>query len=152
MNNDEVHRKQAYQRAYSTHGYSPKALQWNNYQSAATRYKALVDRTVPSDKRILDAGCGMGDLLPFILAKGTPAHYLGVDITPEFIDIATNHYLGFDFMVANPFDSSFSRVFDIVYCCGVLNMGGDNWLEKRKGMISKLFSLCTNTLAFNMAG
>jgi len=127
-------------------------MQWDSYRSAAVRYKALVELTDPTDKSVLDAGCGMGDLLPYILAKGMPEHYSGVDITPEFVNIASRHYLGFDFKVANPFDSDYSCTFNIVYCSGVLNMGGDDWLEIRKHMVSKLFALTTQTLAFNMAG
>lgn len=146
------HRREAYQRTFSKHGLSPKSLQWNSYISAAVRYKALVELTSPEDKTVLDAGCGMGDLLPYILAKGIPKDYLGIDITPEFVDIASGHYLGFDFKVADPFSNEFTDVFDIVYCCGVLNAKGDNWLERRKEMITKLFSITTDTLAFNMAG
>ncbi|MBI2798525.1 class I SAM-dependent methyltransferase [Candidatus Saccharibacteria bacterium] len=145
-------RKKYYQRTLKSHGESPKSLQWVNYRAAALRYHALVSSLTIEGKSILDAGCGMGDLLPYLYADTGNFQYLGVDVTPEFIDIANKRYDGDKFQVANPFSSEFNEKFDIVLSSGVMNSVGEDWLEQRKTMITKLYSLSNNICAFNMAG
>jgi SAM-dependent methyltransferase len=54
------------------------------------RSRVLVNEYIrprPSD-RILDIGCGPGNMLPFLPA----CHYLGVDVNPEYIKTARKRY------------------------------------------------------------
>lgn len=127
-------------------------MQWANYKAAAARYRQLVSDLNLESKTILDAGCGMGDLLPYIYAQAHDFTYLGVDVTPEFIAIARKRYDGEEFQVANPFDEDFTQKFDIVISSGVMNSASSNWLEERQHMIMKLFTLANEALVFNMAG
>jgi SAM-dependent methyltransferase len=94
----------------------------------------------------------MGDLLPFLYAKGKNFKYLGIDITPEFIEIARKRFEGHDFEVGDPFAENLGEKFDIVVSSGVMNANPDDWLNKRKAMITQLFSHSRKVLAFNMAG
>lgn len=141
-----------YKRAFNEYGESPKALRWANYKTAAVRYRQLVADLDIKNKSILDAGCGMGDILPFLYAKAIDFEYLGVDIEPNFIDIAKKRYDGHQFKVANPFTDDFSETFNIVLSCGAMNANIPNWLGERKKMIAKLFKLSNEALAFSMAG
>ena len=120
-----------YKKSLAEHGEGPKALLWANYRIAAIRYKELVADIPIEGRSILDAGCGMGDLLPFLYAKSTNFRYLGVDTNNDFIKIAKKHYEGHEFKVADPFTKKIGR-FDIVISSGVLNGNVDNWMEKRK--------------------
>lgn len=141
-----------YLRAFSEHGESPKSLKWISYKSVAKRYRQLVRDLNFENKTILDAGCGMGDLLPFIYAKSSNFDYLGVDIIPEFIDIAKKRYEGNAFKVADVFGKDFNQKFDVIVSSGIMNHNISDWLEVRKKMIVKLFDLANEVLAFNMAG
>lgn len=141
-----------YNKGFNDHGESPKALQWTSYKSAAIRYRQLVNDLELGNKSILDAGCGMGDLLPYIYAKTANFQYLGVDVTPEFIDIAKKRYHGHEFQVADPFSDEFTERFDVVVSSGVLNANKPSWLEERKQRIQKLYVIADEVLAFNMAG
>ncbi len=142
----------SYSKTFAKHGFSPKAMQWSSYKTAAVRYRVLASQVNVSGKTVLDAGCGMGDLLPYLLAKGEPSEYLGVDITADFVEVAQKHYDGYEFAVTNPFSDDFTGTFDIVISSGVMNANTPGWLDKRKEMITKLFSLCREVLVFNMAG
>jgi len=42
--------------------------------------------------RILDVGCGFGDLNGFLKRRGISVDYTGIDITPGFVEIATKAY------------------------------------------------------------
>lgn len=145
-------KESSYQNSFNRHGEGSKALQWKNYRSAALRYRQLLSDVELEGKSILDAGCGMGDLLPHIYAKADNFQYLGVDIVPEFIDIAKKRYHGHEFRVADPFSNEFTERFDIVVSSGVLNSNRPNWLEERKQKIQKLYEVTDEALAFNMSG
>jgi len=140
-----------YEDSFGRYGESPKALHWANYRVPAVRFRELVQDLPIEGKRILDAGCGMGDLLPFLYAKSPDFSYLGMDINADFIDIARRRYEGHEFKVGNPFNDDVGK-FDIVISSGVLNGNVENWMEKRKKAIKSLFDKSEVALAFNMSG
>lgn len=141
-----------YSGAFNEHGESPKSLKWASYKAAAQRYRQLVADLDIAGKTILDAGCGMGDLLPYLYGKTSKFTYLGVDIAPEFIDVARKRYEGHRFEVGDPFSDQLSVRFDIVIASGVMNSSATGWLEERKRMIRQLFKLTNEAASFNMAG
>ena len=141
-----------YESAYERYGESPKSLHWVNYASQAIRFKYLVADLDIENKSILDVGCGMGDLLPFLYAKADKFNYLGVDINKNFIEVAKKRYEGHSFKVADVFTEKVSGRYDTVISSGVMNQNIPNWLVVRKQMIKKLFELSSDVLAFNMAG
>jgi SAM-dependent methyltransferase len=130
--------KEDYDWSLKKFGPGPKALLWWDYRSMAIRFRELV-RLVPVEgKTIMDAGCGLGDLLPYLYAKSVDFRYVGYDIKPEFIVEAKKHFrLG---------------LYDVVISSGVMNGNVKNWLEKRQKMITNLFDQTGEVLAFNMAG
>ncbi len=152
MDNQSQSRLKSYQNSFAEHGESPKSLQWSSYKAAAVRYEQLVADLNIENKTILDAGCGMGDLLPYLYSKSVNFDYLGVDITPNFIEIARKRYAGSTFEVFNPFDNDLAQKYDIVLSSGVMNIKTPDWENKRKMMIERLYGYANEVLAFNMAG
>lgn len=149
---DPQDRRRAYQRSLDRHGANPKALQWKDYRSAARRFVQVTADLDIAGRAILDAGCGMGDLLPYLYAKHMDFTYTGMDITPEFIDIARERFAGHTFVVGNPFTEPPEEPFDIIICSGVLNANQQDWLATRAAMVGRLFGLAGEAVAFNMAG
>jgi SAM-dependent methyltransferase len=148
---DFSHLREDYNQSLKRFGPGPKALLWWDYRSMAIRFRALV-KDVPIDgKSIMDAGCGLGDLLPYLYAKSTNFRYLGVDKNKGFIDVAKLRYEGHDFRVDDPFNNRIG-MFDVVVSSGVMNGNVQNWLAKRKKMIANLYDQTGEVLAFNMAG
>lgn len=141
-----------YSKALSEYGESPKSLQWNNYASAAIRYRQIVADLDLDGKSILDIGCGMGDILPYIYSKAPNFEYLGVDRNEDFINIAKKRYEGHNFRVFDPFKENLGQTFDVVILCGAMNANKPNWLENRKQKIHQIYSLADKAVAFNMAG
>lgn len=117
----------------------------------AIRFRELVKKVPVDGKLIMDAGCGMGDLLPYLYAKSIDFRYLGVDKNRDFIKIARKRYEGHEFKTGDPFNNHVGK-FQVVLTSGVMNGNVPNWLEKRKKMIANLFDQTTEVLAFNMAG
>jgi SAM-dependent methyltransferase len=148
---DFANLKEDYDQSFARFGPGPKALLWWDYRSMAIRFRALVQAVPVEGKTIMDAGCGLGDLLPFLYAKSTNFKYLGVDRKQEFVDIAKQRYEGHEFKVGDPFNSRIG-MYDVVLSSGVMNGNVKNWLAKRKRMIANLFDQTGEVLAFNMAG
>jgi len=148
----DMNESDIYQNGLDRYGESPLALHWTDYRSMAIRFKNLIKDLDVEDKTILDAGCGMGDLLPYLYSKADNFKYLGVDINSGFIDIAKKRYENHRFEVGNPFSGKFGQQFDLVVTSGVMNINVKNWQSNRKTMIKNLFALSREALAFNMAG
>ena len=143
--------REDYSKSLEYYGPGPKALLWWDYRSMALRFRELVKNIPVEGKSILDAGCGMGDLLPFLYAKATNFNYLGVDKNEEFIKIAKQRYEGHQFKQGDPFNHKIG-LFDVVVSSGVMNGNVPGWLDKRKKMIASLYDQTGEVLAFNMAG
>lgn len=148
---DFRHTEENYEKSLAQYGPGPKALLWWDYRSMAVRFRELIKDVPIESYSILDAGCGMGDLLPFLYAKSDNFKYLGVDINSEFIKIARRRYEGHEFKVGDPFNKTIGQ-FDLVLSSGVMNGNVKNWHNKRKRMITNLFEQADKALAFNMAG
>ena len=72
---------------------------------------------VPPDLRVLDLGCGTGDLL----ATLRPSKGVGVDFSERMINIASSKYPKLNFITADVEDSSSSmtRVHSISSFCSI---------------------------------
>lgn len=143
--------REDYEKSLKLYGPGPKALLWWDYRSMAIRFRELVADVPVENKHIMDAGCGMGDLLPYLYAKSSNFKYIGLDTHTHFIDIARHRYEGHDFKVADPFNDKVG-MYDVVLSSGVMNSNVAGWREKRRKMIKSLFSQTGEVLAFNMAG
>jgi SAM-dependent methyltransferase len=148
----EWNEKGIYEQALRIYGESPKSLHWTNYREMAMRFRQLVADLDLEGRSILDAGCGMGDVLPYIYAKTSNFKYLGVDINEGFIDIAKKRYEPNNFKVLDPFNDKITGQFDVVISSGVMNVNIPNWLKKRQDMIKRLYKLADEAVVFNMAG
>ena len=148
---DFAHLEEDYDKALKQYGPGPKALLWWDYRSMAIRFRELVKDVPVQGKTILDAGCGLGDLLPYLYAKAADFNYLGLDTNKEFIEHAKRHYEGHLFEVGDPFNKQIG-LFDVIISSGVMNGNAPGWLAKRKRMIENLWNQTGEVLAFNMAG
>ena len=144
-------RKKAYQKTFKKYGATPKAMQWKNAESAEIRYRNITTDVNFENKSVIDLGCGMGDIIPFIEDKSKNFSYTGVDVVPEFTAIAQKKYPQHSFLVGDWMELIDEH--DIVLCSGVLNNKtfGDQYKYKEKA-ISLMYKNVREVLAFNMAG
>lgn len=143
--------REDYEKSLKQFGPGPKALLWWDYRSMAIRFRELVADIPVEGKSIMDAGCGMGDLLPYLYAKSSDFRYLGLDTNEGFLEVAKKRYEGHEFRLGDPFQEKIG-VFDVVISSGVMNSNETSWKKKRRKMIKNLFAQTGEVLAFNMAG
>jgi SAM-dependent methyltransferase len=152
MDSTDPSELRGYSKSFSVHGASPKAMLWHDYRAAARRYRQLLVDLDLDGKSILDVGCGMGDLLPYIYVRTENFNYLGVDKYSQFIEIAKERYAGHEFRTVDPFIHDIGGTFDVVVLCGALNTNEPNWMENRQRKIRRLFEFANEAVVFNMAG
>src|SRR6185436_16930846 len=72
---------------------------------------------VPPGMRVLEVGCGLGDLL----AAVRPARGLGIDFSPPMIDLARQRHPELEFKVADDCDFKTGEEFDYILLSDLVN-------------------------------
>ncbi len=82
------------------------------------RLQEIYRAHVPAGQRVLEVGCGTGD----VLAAVQPSHGVGVDLSPTTIAFAKERHSQFAFHVADAHDlSAIEGPFDVVIASDLLN-------------------------------
>jgi SAM-dependent methyltransferase len=77
--------------------------------------KAGVADVVPPGSRVLDVGCGTGDIIAFL----QPREGLGIDLSPEMVAIAQTRHPHLNFAVHDLMGEPFRGAFDFVVAVDV---------------------------------
>lgn len=83
------------------HGATSAALAGGPAERRALRFDVLCEVGIRSGDRVLDLGCGFGDLLPHLAARGLEVDYLGVDINPRLVEEARRRHPEANFRVCD---------------------------------------------------
>lgn len=70
------------------HGATPAGVDWRDAASQETRFAQLLRLIESPHASVIDYGCGVGAMLPYLRAQGHAGSYLGIDIAEEMIDTA----------------------------------------------------------------
>ncbi|MCA9025235.1 MAG: class I SAM-dependent methyltransferase [Planctomycetaceae bacterium] len=144
---------QRYTDRYETFGYSPMTLGWNKGRQHI-RFEALTSLFPLKGKRILDIGCGFGDLNTLLVDTcGDDYQYLGIDLVPSLVAEAKVRWQrpNVEFLVGDFLKTDFKVPFDIAIASGIFNhrlSAGDNY-EVIHATIARTFSLVKDGLAFD---
>jgi len=130
---------------------SSYALGWRDQESQAIRFRALAAIANLNDRTILDAGCGYGNLLPYLSNLYQLAHYTGIEQIPELLDNAISLYghLPRTTFISGNFLEGGLPVADYVLACGSLNYGSTDpgFIYQA---ISHLYQHCSRGFGFNL--
>ena len=84
------------------------------YHQLLKRYYAFL---VPPGQRVLEVGCGLGDLL----AATHPARAVGLDFSPAVVDLARKRHPQFEFAVADDLELATNEKFDYLLLSDLVN-------------------------------
>jgi Methyltransferase domain len=106
------------------HGPTIAALGWTKPKHTL-RYRILLEywlsQPLTQPLRILDFGCGFGDLFGYAHGRELPIDYTGLDINADLIGVARERYPSARFLCMDLFADSLDERFDIVLSSGVHN-------------------------------
>ena len=103
---------------------------------------SLVEMLAPKEgERILDVGCGTGDLANDIASYG--AIVIGTDASPEMIHTAQQKYPEIQFFTQNATAMNFNNEFDAVFSNAALH-----WIKQQKDVIQNIHNALTSNGRF----
>lgn len=141
-----------YRDRLSRYGYSPKSLGWDKGKQDV-RFEILTSQYDFEGKKVLDIGCGFGDLVGTLEKKCSSFEYLGIDLVPELIEIAKGMHPAANcrFLAVDFLEAEIQETFDYAIASGTFNFRlarGDNY-EFARSVMEKALTLCADGIAFD---
>ncbi len=142
---------QPYSEAVKQFGAGFEATLWNNPAAQRLRFDVMIDLAGIRDARVLDVGCGQGDLAARLVELEVPvAGYVGIDAMPEMVEAAARRDLpGCRFLAGDAVaDPALLRTGDPDYTCisGTLNTMDDGTAQK---LVADAFAAASHGVVFN---
>lgn len=139
-----------YLKQLKKYGYSSKSLGWIKGRQGI-RFRQLT-RFIEKNSKILDYGCGFGDLRGFLEGNDIPVDYHGCDVIPEFLEIAKEKNPKGNFFQIELLET-IDEHYDNIICSGTFNfLYGKEKDSHRKHIfkiINNLFQCSRNSLSID---
>lgn len=134
---------------FDQYGEDERSLGWTKHKQVI-RFKQMFNSLETDGADILDVGCGFGDLYTFLKSqyKEGSFNYTGLDLMPEFIEIAKKNNPGIDFINQDFFNWDTDKRFKYVVECGCFTnldpKAEDDSYEFIDSFIARALALCTD--------
>ncbi|MGZ5042764.1 MAG: class I SAM-dependent methyltransferase [Usitatibacter sp.] len=126
-------------RAY---GFDHRGLGFGNKSSQEKRFEALLPLGDFDGARILDAGCGFGDFLAFLHARGIVPEYTGLDICEPMIERCRERFDGGEarFLAGDVLQFEPDEPYDYVVASGLFGLDSVGARERIRPTMERLFA------------
>ncbi len=104
------------------HGSGPLAVSWKGMHSQLLGFYEMLELGQLDGCRVLDVGCGLGALWPFLQGFASGVVYTGIDICPDMIAAARTCHPDATFEVHDITEKPFDGTFDWVFAAGIFNL------------------------------
>lgn len=139
--------KEHYRNLFQLYGDSYKSAQWSDRATQNKRFKVLCDIADLNGKKVLDFGCGTGDLATFLKEEDINVRYTGVDIVDELLECAREKHPEYSFGNLEQFED---QQFDYILISGVFNNKIDDNRKFYESTLKKLSNQANEGIAFNL--
>lgn len=131
------------------HGPNWRGLGWQSQRNQQRRFAVLLEVGQLANTRVLDVGCGVGDLYNYMRRRGLRVTYTGVDILPEMVAHARKRYPEAQFEVRDVLQGLGCERFDYVLCSGAFNVNFGRNLAAVQEVLRELLRRCIRGVAIN---
>ena len=138
-----------YEQLVQKYGHDPRACDYGRPESQYSKFRVLSEVMQLTNRNILDVGCGFADFAAYLQQRFPGVQYSGIDLCASMITVARRNRPDLDLRVANLFDISFDRPFDVVTANGIFYLLGEQAWPMMQKMIERMFGLAVSALAFN---
>jgi SAM-dependent methyltransferase len=131
-----------YTKRLEQHGATIEALSSGKEERRQLRFKILSEIGIKAGDKILDLGCGFGDLIPFLektLGKDQ-FEYTGVDINEKLVAVAKERFPGYQFMVKDIIQEPLAEQYDYILSTTCFNLRLE--FEDNYDFVEKLLKQC----------
>lgn len=134
-------------------GTTAQALGWRDEAQQRLRFRILTEIADCSGASVLDVGCGFGDLLDYLRAKGQPpASYTGTDLNPALLDIARERHPEASFHTAGDLSGFADDSHDFLFVSGLFNFRIEDNVGFLQTLIRDCYRVARRGVAFNCLG
>jgi SAM-dependent methyltransferase len=132
-------------------GYGFRALGFGRRESQEKRFAAALSLGAFHGKRLLDIGCGFGDLLTWLNARGIEPSYTGVDICRPMIDRCRKRFAGTRarFLIGDALSLEAEEPYDYVVASGIFGYAAKDTRARVRPTLERLFGMARIGLAVN---
>jgi SAM-dependent methyltransferase len=132
-------------------GYGYRALGFGRRSSQEKRFAAALTLGSLHERRLLDVGCGFGDFLAWLAARGVRPRYTGLDICPPMIERCRSRFKNTQarFVIGDALSYEPEEPFDYVVASGIFGYAAKGTRERVRPVLAHLFSLAEIGLAVN---
>lgn len=133
------------------YGYGYRALGFGRRASQEKRFAAALGLGNFHGKRLLDVGCGFGDLLAWLNSRGIEPRYTGVDIVPPMIERCRNRFAGTGarFLIGDALSFVADEPYDYVVASGIFGYAAKDTKARVRPTLERLFGLTRVGMAVN---
>ena len=130
-----------YEEKVRKYGYDHRGLGFRNRSSQEKRFEALLGLGDFQGRRVLDVGCGFGDLLEFFMARGIRPVYTGLDVCKPMIQRCLERFPGdvAHFVCADVLAHAPEQEFDYVVASGLFGLDAEGARERIRPTLERLF-------------
>jgi SAM-dependent methyltransferase len=140
-----------YEEKVRKYGYDHRGLGFRNRSSQEKRFEALLGLGDFQGQRVLDVGCGFGDLLEFFMFRGIRPIYTGLDVCKPMIQRCQERFQGdvAHFVCADVLEYQPDQQFDYVVASGLFGLETEGARERIRPTLEHLFGWCRIGAAVN---
>jgi SAM-dependent methyltransferase len=133
------------------YGYDHRGLGFGRKASQERRFEALLRLGDFDGRRLLDVGCGFGDLLEFLHQRGIHPVYTGLDVCVPMIERCIHRYGEgtHRFVVADVLAHEPDAPYDYVVASGLFGFEAPGARERIRPTLERMFAWCTRGTAAN---
>ena len=133
------------------YGYDHRGLGFRNKSSQEKRFEALLELGDLDGARLLDVGCGFGDLLAFLKERGIEPVYTGIDVCKPMIERCRERFDGEEaiFRVADVMEFEPLKIYDYVVASGLFGLDAEGSRERIRPTLERMFAWSRIGMAAN---
>ena len=142
-------------RFYENHirrfGYGYRALGFGRRSSQEKRFATALALGDFHGKRLLDVGCGFGDLLAWLNARGIEPRYTGMDICKPMIERCRKRFAGTGarFLIGDALTFVTDHPYDYIVASGIFGYAAKDTRKRVQPTLERLFDLTRIGMAVN---
>jgi SAM-dependent methyltransferase len=142
-------------RFYESHvrrfGYGYRALGFGRRSSQEKRFGALAALGNFDGASVLDVGCGFGDFLAWLRARGARPRYTGLDLTASMIERCRKRFADGQarFVVGDALTWQADGEYDYVIASGIFGYNAKDTRARIQPTLERLFAIAGAGLAVN---
>jgi SAM-dependent methyltransferase len=123
-------------------GFDHRGLGFRNRSSQEKRFEALLALGDFHGRRLLDVGCGFGDLLEFLMQRGIRPVYTGLDVCEPMIQRCQERFQGdvAHFVCADVLDYRPEETYDYVVASGIFGLDAEGARERIRPTLERVFA------------